>query len=51
MDRIWIWKCPICKIRSKITFHASGRARRSGRVHLKNMHNDYETEPEIIKVL
>lgn len=50
MNNVWIWKYPICKAKSKNTYHLSGKARRSGGGHLKNQYNDYETEPELIQV-
>jgi len=50
MKVYWIWECPICKNVSPKDYPASGNARRNGRGHLKEIHNDYETEPILTRV-
>ena len=52
----WIWKCPHILANGK---KCSGRGRkqmskyragRSGRQHLKKVHGDYDSEPDLVRV-
>lgn len=52
----WIWKCPHilangkkCPGRGKIRM-SRYRARRYGRQHLKRVHEDCTSEPDLIKI-